>query len=75
MVEPTGAGLRRHEWRTSSRSQMSNCVEVTLLPQADDADAVAVRDSKDPDGPVLMFAQASWREFVGGIHQGEFDLR
>lgn len=74
MVEPSGAGLRRHEWRTSSRSQMSNCVEVALLPQAGDADAVAVRDSKDRGGPVLTFSQDSWREFVGGIRQGQFDL-
>jgi hypothetical protein len=74
MVESSGAGLRRAEWRTSSRSQMSNCVEVTLLAGPADEDVVAVRDSKDATGPVLTFNQAGWREFVRGIRQGDYDL-
>ncbi|MBM7077520.1 DUF397 domain-containing protein [Micromonospora humida] len=52
-------------WRKSTRSGTSggNCVEVAdNLPGA-----VAVRDSKDPDGPALTFAPASWRTFVAGL--------
>ncbi|GAA2444117.1 DUF397 domain-containing protein [Actinomadura vinacea] len=48
-------------WRKSSRSTSSggNCVEL-----ADAADAVAVRDSKDPDGPVLLLTRAALRTAV-----------
>ncbi|MGC4809998.1 DUF397 domain-containing protein [Micromonospora sp. DT228] len=47
-------------WRTSSRSGNGECVEVAdTLPGL-----VGVRDSKDPTGPVLVFAPAEWRAFV-----------
>jgi hypothetical protein len=57
-------------WRTSSRSSSTNCVEVAALPAAR---LVAVRDSKDPDGPVLTFARTQWRAFLAGAKAGEFD--
>lgn len=50
------------EWRKSTRSNGSggNCVEVAgNLPGV-----VAVRDSKDPAGPVLTFGPDAWRAFV-----------
>ncbi|MGC4795218.1 DUF397 domain-containing protein [Micromonospora saelicesensis] len=47
-------------WRTSTRSGNSECVEVAdNLPEV-----VGVRDSKEPAGPVLVFAPAAWRAFV-----------
>ncbi|MFI7046860.1 DUF397 domain-containing protein [Streptosporangium sandarakinum] len=58
-------------WRKSSLSSDNGgqCVEVAVnLPGA-----VAVRDSKDPAGPALLFAPAAWRSFVGEIKAGEFD--
>jgi hypothetical protein len=36
---------------------------------------VAVRDSKDPDGPVLEFTPLEWLCFLAGAKAGEFDLR
>ena len=33
-----------------------------------------MRDSKDPDGPVLAFTAAEWEAFVAGVKDGEFDL-
>ena len=58
-------------WRKSTRSGpfTDNCVEVAFVP-----DGVAVRDSKDPDGPALLFTPAEWNAFVGGAKDGEFDL-
>jgi hypothetical protein len=48
-------------WRTSSYSgdNGGNCVEVGTA-----AHTVAVRDSKNPDGPVLAFATGAWTAFT-----------
>ncbi|MFA1539184.1 DUF397 domain-containing protein [Actinomadura monticuli] len=60
------------QWRKSSRSTNTggDCVEVAGL-----AAAVGVRDSKDPDGPKLLFASAEWRAFAQHAKSGGFDLR
>jgi hypothetical protein len=56
-------------WRTSSYStSASNCVEVAL-----DGPAIGVRDSKDPDGPVLVTPATNWSQFLGGLATGDFD--
>jgi hypothetical protein len=62
--------LSQAAWTKSSRSAANggNCVEVA----ADLPGAVAVRDSKDPDGPVLVFAPYEWKAFLDGIRRGEF---
>ena len=64
--------LFRAEWRTSSRSGGNgDCVEVARnLPGA-----VALRDSKDRSGPVLVFTPDEWRAFMTGVRAGKFDLR
>jgi Domain of unknown function (DUF397) len=50
-------------WRKSSHSgSEGNCVEVAFTP-----DVVGVRDSKNPDGPVLIFTSAQWRTFLVGV--------
>ncbi len=59
-------------WRKSSQSGpfTDNCVEVAFAQ-----DVVAVRDSKDRSGPVLVFTRSEWEAFVGGTKSGEFDLQ
>jgi len=60
--------LRAAAWRKSSHSSPSgNCVEAAPL-----ADGVAVRNSRFPDGPALIFAEAEWEAFVRGVKDGEF---
>lgn len=59
----------RATWRKSSRSGAGgNCVEW-----ADLGGAVAVRDSKNPTGPVLVFTPGEWAAFVEGVKHGEAD--
>jgi hypothetical protein len=57
-------------WQRSSYSspQGGNCVEV-----ADLDDGRAVRDSKNPTGPALMFTATGWAAFTAGVRSGEFD--
>jgi hypothetical protein len=54
-------------WRKSSRSGANGCVEVALV-----SDRIAVRDSKDPHGPTLLFTAHEWQAFLTGIRAGEF---
>ncbi len=57
-------------WCKSTRSGANgNCVEVAQLPNA-----VAVRDSKHPTGPALVFAPDEWVAFISAAKDGEFDL-
>ena len=62
-VDPDGA-----TWRKSSFSNGTGgeCVEVANLPGGR-----AVRDSKHPEGPILVFAREGWQAFVQGIQAGE----
>jgi Domain of unknown function (DUF397) len=55
-------------WRKSSRSQFNSCVEVCFA-----GDSVPLRNSRDPDGPVLVFTAPEWDAFVAGVKLGEFD--
>lgn len=43
------------------------CVEVAAAPAA----VIAVRDSKDPHGPMLGFSSEAWGHFVSAVRQGE----
>jgi hypothetical protein len=55
-------------WRKSPFSGANGCVEVAFLPGQ-----VAVRDSKRPGGPVLVFTAHEWDAFLSGARAGEFD--
>lgn len=57
-------------WRKSSWSgdNGGQCVEVAVT-----SEVIGVRDSKDPDGPRLVFTPAEWDAFLAGVKTGEFD--
>jgi hypothetical protein len=53
--------LRNAQWRTSSRSTgQGQCVEVARNLKG----VVAVRDSKDPQGPTIVVDRTAWRRFI-----------
>lgn len=60
------AGVR---WRKStySNNQGCNCVEAARVG----AGAMAVRDSKDPHGPALVFTADAWSAFTAAVKDGE----
>lgn len=63
--------LSRTGWLKSSFSngQGGNCVETLKLLDG----GRAVRHSKDPDGPALIFTHGEWDAFLKGVRAGEFD--
>ncbi|MEU6237922.1 DUF397 domain-containing protein [Kitasatospora sp. NPDC047058] len=56
-------------FKSSYSSNGGECVEVAGNLTA--ADAVPVRDSKDPGGPALVFQVAAWSSFVSAVRSGE----
>lgn len=57
-------------WRKSTRSgAVGNCVELADLT----SDQVAVRNSRFPDGPALIYTREEMAAFLTGAKDGEFD--
>ncbi|GAA3119177.1 DUF397 domain-containing protein [Streptosporangium carneum] len=69
------ADLTGVTWHKSSLSGSSggNCVEVALVSASGHGSLRAVRDSKNPQGPKLLFTASGWSAFVEGVKLGEFD--
>jgi hypothetical protein len=68
-VPITGSMLRGLAWRKAKRSVANGaCVELASFNGM-----IAMRDSKDPDGPVLVYTPAELSAFLHGAKAGEFD--
>lgn len=58
-------------WRKSHLSNPEgNCVEMALLPDRQ----VALRNSRFPEGPVLVYTRAEIEALLGGVRSGDFDI-
>lgn len=62
--------LTSADWRRSRHSgSIGNCVELAPLVPA----AMAVRNSRDPDGPALVFPSNEVAAFLSDAKDGAFD--
>jgi hypothetical protein len=61
--------LSKAQWFKSTYTTVNECVEVAFVEGV-----VAVRDSKDPTGPALIFTEGEWNAFTKGSKEGQFDL-
>jgi hypothetical protein len=69
MPEPGAEGSSEFVWRKAQLSTANGaCVELAPVDGM-----VAIRDSKDPGGPVLRYTAAEWYAFLDGAKKGEFD--
>jgi hypothetical protein len=58
------------EWRKASYSNFNgNCVEVAPLSNGE----IAMRNSRFPTGPALVYTRAEMAAFLAGAKDGEFD--
>lgn len=64
------SAIRGVRWRKSIRSNSTgNCVELAELPDG----GIAVRNSRYPDGPALIYTREEFRALMLGVKDGEFD--
>lgn len=57
-------------WKKSHRSNsQGNCVELAQLPDG----SVAVRNSRHPAGPALLYTKAEIQALIQGAKAGDFD--
>ena len=67
----TAGELGDVRWRKSQHSNPNGaCVELAALPSGE----IAMRNSRFPVGPVLVYTQAEITAFLAGAKDGEFDL-
>ncbi|MEU3251111.1 DUF397 domain-containing protein [Streptomyces sp. NPDC006997] len=62
--EPPGTRWLRSSYSTGA----NNCVETARPVSGPGAGLLAVRDSKTPDGPALLFSPESWAGFTAAFH-------
>ena len=68
-IRLNGSERQNLSWQKAQSSTFDGqCVEIASI-----ADKIAMRDSKDPDGPILVYTSAEFSAFLEGARNGEFD--
>jgi Domain of unknown function (DUF397) len=63
------AEMPEPDWMRSSFCETGSCVEVAFV-----GDNVALRDSKEANGPILQFSRSEWAQFLdAAARNNEFD--
>lgn len=68
-----GACVQKGKWTKSSYSADSADSADSVETSERLCHGVPIRDSKDPDGSVLLFSHESWAEFLQAIKGGQFN--
>ncbi|MEV7886962.1 DUF397 domain-containing protein [Streptomyces sp. NPDC002817] len=63
------SSLEVHWTKSRHSNAEGNCVEVAPLTEG----GVAIRNSRDPHGPALVYTSAEVAAFLAGVKDGEFD--
>jgi predicted secreted Zn-dependent protease len=56
------------DWRVSRTCDTGACVGVARR-----GNAVYIRNTNDPEGPISTFTAEEWRQFLAGVKLGDFD--
>lgn len=68
-MSSTGLEVRNLDWRKAARSAGNGaCVEIAQVNGQ-----IAVRDSKDPEGPILSYSARVFRSFLRATKNGSID--
>nr|CTQ92230.1 protein of unknown function DUF397 [Kibdelosporangium sp. MJ126-NF4] len=68
--------LTKAEWQRAAEPGADpdgEYVEIAFVEHTDDVTYTAMRNSKYPDGTILVFTPSEWDAFVQGVRAGEFD--
>lgn len=68
IVNQSDGAASTPRWQRSTYPTVSNAVEVLKV-----GGAWGLRDSSDPDGERLVFAESSWQAFIAAVKEGQFD--
>ena len=55
-------------WHTALSCESGACVEV-----AANQNTILIRNSRQPDGPLIEYTAEEWHAFVSGVKEGDFD--
>jgi hypothetical protein len=55
-------------WRSAISCTGGQCIQVAAI-----GNGVAIRDSKNPAGAILVYSTEEWETFVAGAKNGDFD--
>jgi Domain of unknown function (DUF397) len=68
--------LANAEWQRAAEpgaDPAGEYVEIAFVEHSDGVTYTAMRNSKYPDGTILVFTPSEWEAFVQGVRAGEFD--